>query len=169
MEFLSFDDIREAILRPSLCFREARVFDSIVTKQHVVGRSLTENSTPVTREFPAGRKSGPIHGTLGNRCLCRCADVCQLAERILWTRILTSTGEISWLELNRRAFAIVRAIFDCFLGKFICFLSRLNDRRRVATRNVRVMFLSMAHYLIQSFVNYYLPLNFTYPASTILS
>ena len=107
MEFLPFDDIREAILRPSLCFREARVFDSIITKHHVVGRSLTENSTPVTREFPAGRKSGPIHGTLGNRCLCRCADVCQLAERILWTRILTSTREISWLELNRRAFAIV--------------------------------------------------------------
>ena len=127
---------------------------------HVVGRSLTENSTPVTREFPAGRTSGPIHGTLGNRCLYRCADVCQLAEGILWTRILTSTREISWLELNRRAFTIVRAIFDCFLGKLICFLSRLNDRRRVATRNVRVMFLSMAHYLIQSFVSCYLPPKF---------
>jgi len=106
---------------------------------HVVGRSLTENSTPVTREFPAGRKSGPIHGTLGNRCLYRCADVCQLAEGILWTRILTSTREIIVVRIKSRAFAIVRAISDWFLGKLIYFLSRLNDRHRVATRNVRVM------------------------------
>jgi hypothetical protein len=79
--------------------------------------------------------------------------------------------EISWLELNRRVFAIVRAISNWFLGNSICFLSRLNDRRVLQHEmSVVCLFLKMTHYhLIQSFVSCYLPLKSTYTSLTILS
>ena len=65
--------------------------------------------------------------------------------------------EISWLEFNQRLFAIVMQSPIGFSANLVCLLSRLNDWRRVATGNAGVMFLSMARYLIQSFVSCYLP------------
>jgi hypothetical protein len=65
--------------------------------------------------------------------------------------------EISWLEFNQRLFAIVMQSPIRFSANLVCFLSRLNDRRRVATGNAGAMFLPMARYLIQSYASCYLP------------
>lgn len=103
------DGIGAAILRPRLVFAKLEYWFNR-HETHVVGRSLTENSTPITGEFPAvgSRVSSTAHWAMLSVSL---RGRLSIGGKNLMDANTYINREISWLELNRRAFSVVRATF----------------------------------------------------------